>query len=573
MDLGASLQKDGSAWFRVWAPNHSTLNLKLENKIVPMNREERGYFTAMLDNVRGGRFYTYILSDGQERADPVSRSLPHGIEGPTEIIDPEAFEWTDLHWRGIPQEELIFYECHVGTFTEQGTFRGIIERLSYLKELGINCIELMPIGAFPGRCNWGYDGVSPYAPHHIYGGPTDLKELVNACHLHGISVALDVVYNHFGPEGAYLTTFGPYLTEKYQTPWGKAINYDGSGSDEVKHFMLQNALYWIEEYHIDVLRLDALHALFDQSPYPFLQQLVENVGDKAYLIGENDLNDSRLIRHPSLGGVGFHGWWNEDFHHALHVTFTGEQKGYYGDYKGISDLKETMQRGVVYQNKFSRFRNRSHGNSFRGIDTKQLVVFSQNHDQIGNRPRGDRLSTQLSFERQKVLAMILLLSPYLPLLFMGQEYGETTPFEYFVDYANLTLMQAVYEGRKKEFQVEELLYPDISAFHRSKLKWDLNTSLLNLYKRVIQLRHSALQGKIKVISSTKDILMWEYDRMVICCSLSDNCNQVKLPFKGHLQQLLHTEQKEFGGSKSFSFDEERKSIIFSGPCGTIFVHP
>lgn len=565
LDLGANRQKDGTTRFKVWAPNQTSLRLKLGDQILPMEQVERGYFTKNIATEQTR--YTYLFNDGQERHDPVSRSLPQGLNGPTEIIDPHAFEWSDAEWKGIPQKDLILYECHVGTFTQEGTFRGVIGKLPYLKELGITCLELMPIAAFSGRCNWGYDGGSLYTPHHLYGGPNHFKELVNACHAHGIAIALDVVYNHFGPEGAYVTTFAPYLTDRYQTPWGMAINYDGPGSDEVKHFMLQNALYWIEEYHIDVLRLDALHSIYDFSPYPFLRQLREKTENRVYLIGENDRNDSRLIRSQSSGGFGFNAWWNEDFHHALHVTLTGEKEGYYCDYQGMEDLKEAMKNGVIYQNKFSIFRNRSHGNSFNGIGPDQLVVFLQNHDQIGNRPFGNRLSTQLSFEIQKTAAMILLLSPYVPLLFMGEEYGEKCPFEYFVDYTNPELMQAVYAGRKKEFHIEEdLPWPDISAFHRSKLSWDLNPGLHNLYKQLIPLRRRISHKKIKSLSSTSEMLIWEYEEVVIYCNLSKTQQGVPLPHS--LKLLLHTEQGEFGGKHPPSFEENKMTLPASS--GAIF---
>lgn len=541
--LGANLNADGSAQFRVWASFHSHVTLKIGERLIPMEPEERGYFSKRIEEVRAGTLYTYLLSKGQELPDPVSRSLPLGIEGPSEIIDPHSFEWSDHNWQGIPQNELIFYECHVGTFTQEGTFQGVCERLCYLKELGITCLELMPVATFPGRYNWGYDGASLYAPHYLYGGEKGLKKLVNAAHAHGIAVCLDVVYNHVSPEGAYLTSFAPYLTDKYQTPWGKGMNYDGEGSDEVKRFMLQNALYWIEEYHIDALRLDALHALFDYSPNPFLRELsrhVEKTG--AYLIAESDLNDSRLIRPRGEGGVGFHGWWNEDFHHALHAAFTGEQQSYYSDYKGIADLKRVFENKVLYQNRYSSFRKRSHGNSFQGIHRDQLVVFAQNHDQIGNRPFGNRLSTQLTFEALKTIAVVLLLAPFIPLLFMGEEYGENHPFEYFIDYATPELRKAVYEGRKKEFPFETgIPVPDFSAFQRSHLSWQFNEKLLALYKKLIILRRTFICNQIKVVESEGDVFAWEYKDVAIYCNLGE-----RAVFFPELPSLLHTNCDEFG---------------------------
>jgi maltooligosyltrehalose trehalohydrolase len=582
LDLGANRQKEGGMRFRVWAPYHTSLQLKTRLGLFPLVRDPKGYFTLEIEGIEEFDTYTYLFADGHEWPDPVSRSLQKGVRGPTTIIDPNTFIWTDAKWRGVAQEDLIFYECHVGAFTSEGTFQAIIEKLPYLKELGITCLELMPLAECPGRCNWGYDGSNLYAPHHLYGGPIALKQLVNACHEWGIAVALDVVYNHFGPEGASLVTFGPYLVDRYHTPWGKGMNYDGPYSDEVKHFMLQNALYWIVEYHIDALRLDALHALFDFSASPFLMQLsaaVEQIsrllGKKIYLIGENDLNDSRLIRSRKQGGSGFDGWWNDDFHHALHVTLTGEKEGYYQDFQGLTDLVQVLSKKVVYQGRYSPFRKKSQGNSFRGIDAEKLIVFSQNHDQIGNRPFGDRLSTQLSFEAQKCAAAVVLLSPYLPLLFMGEEYGEKAPFEYFVDYDNEKLMSAIYEGRKKgSFFDQEPPLPDFSAFERSKLRWALSdpqsAALLALYRQLIQLRPRVSGKKIKMLIFAQDWLAWAYEEVAIFCSFGKKEQLVELPFATPLQLLMHTEESRFAACNPLSFDAERKILLIYRECAAIF---
>lgn len=547
MKLGANIE-NGKVSFNVWAPNFDSLHLAIKQKAFPMIKDERGYFSVELDHIKEHDLYSYLLPDGQKRADPVSRSLPNGVFGQTEIIDPKSFKWNDEHWKGIDQNDLIFYECHVGTFTREGTFRALIEKLPYLRDLGITCLELMPIASFAGRCNWGYDGVSLYAPHHLYGGPNGLKELVNAAHQAGIAIALDVVYNHFGPEGAFHVGYGPYLTNRYKTPWGDALNYDGPYSQEIRHFILQNALYWISEYHIDILRLDALHAIFDFSAHHILKELSaevknlsEKLGRKIYLAGESDRNDSNLIRPQKSGGQGLDLWWAEDFHHSLHVLLTHEKQGYYQDFHK-KDIDDALKEGVVYQGKYSPYRKYIVGNSFEGIDPNQLIIFSQNHDQVGNRPFGNRLSTQISFEEQKIAALLVLFSPYIPLLFMGEEYGEKNPFEYFVDYDNPELMQAIYEGRKKEFNlVESLPIPNFEAFERSKLSWEKNEGLLTLYQTLIKLR-SQFSRKIKKVQADETSLLWQYDELTVFISFAERSKEIpSSPF------LLHTEERRFGG--------------------------
>lgn len=587
LDLGANLLPDGSISFKVWAPLQSSLKINVHKSALspmPMEKDGKGYFYLQAKGISAGDRYTYILPSGIERSDPVSRFLPQGPLGPSTIIDAKHFSWKDASWKGLSQEELIFYECHVGTFTPQGTFQGVIDKLPYLKELGVTCLELMPIAEFAGNYGWGYDPLSLYSPHHAYGEPHFLKELVNACHQIGIAVCLDVVYNHFGPEGCYLGDFGPYWTERYQTPWGKGINYDGAYSDEVRHFILQNALYWIAEYHVDALRLDALHALFDFSAAPFLQQLSASVQEfaklqnrKIHLIAESNLNDSRLIRPRTKGGSGLQAFWNEDFHHCLHVALTSERDGYYQDFKGVPDLKKTLAQGVVYQGQYSKYRKLSHGNSFRGTAPYQLVAFTQNHDQIGNRPSGDRLCNSISYEAQKMTALLLTLSPYLPLLFMGQEYGEEAPFQYFVHYEDQRLMTSIHESRKKEFS-DSAHYPDESAFLRSKLIWDhehpQKKALLSLYRQLIALRKNHLfkplhRKEIKVYSS-RHWLAWSFAGNLGCiCNFSKETKQIELPFSMTLH--LHTDQKEFAGKEALLFDTTTNKLSLPAESGAIFI--
>lgn len=587
LDLGANLLRNGKCHFKVWAPHQSSVQVHIHKpgfSPQAMMPGEKGYFELDIRGLNENDLYTYILSDGVERSDPVSRFLPHGSIGPSAIIN-STFPWSDQNWKGLPQEDLIFYECHVGTFTPAGTLQGVQEKLPYLKDLGITCLELMPIGQFAGKFGWGYDPQNPYAVHNSYGHPQNLKELVDACHALEIAVCLDVVYNHFGPEGCYFGDFGPYWTDCYQTPWGKGINYDGAFSDEVRNYFLQNALYWITEYHVDALRLDALHALFDKSASPFLQQLssaAEEIGvqqnRKIALIAESNLNDSRLIRPLAKDGMGLNAFWDEDFHHAWHVSITKETSGYYCDFHGLPDLKKAMNKGVVYEGKYSEFRHFSHGNSFRGIVPKQFVSFIQNHDQIGNRPIGDRISQTLSFDAEKMSALFLLLSPYLPLLFMGQEYGEKAPFQYFVDYENPELMTSIIENRKKEFSLDDLPVPDKSAFLLSKLNWQDHEPkqkvLLDLYKNLIRIRkktpffHSLQRKNIKVFASRQIWLAWEYPELACCCNFTKNIQEIDVPFKDKFTLLLHTDQKKFLGKESLVFDA--KKLTLPPECGAVF---
>jgi maltooligosyltrehalose trehalohydrolase len=368
------------------------------------------------------------------------------------------FGWRDAGWAGLPLEDLVFYEVHVGTFTAEGTFEALIPHLGGLRELGVTAIELMPVAQFPGTRNWGYDGVYPFAVQGSYGGPDGLRKLVDACHGRGLAVFLDAVYNHLGPEGNYLREFGHYFTDRYRTPWGEAVNFDGPDSDEVRRYFIENARSWIEDFHIDGLRLDAIHAIRDFSAQPFLGELAAVVGKSAaglnrrvYLVAESNLNDVRVVRAAEQGGLGLDAQWTDDFHHALHVLLTGERTGYYTDFSGLEDLATAYRQGYVYTGQFSAFRRRRHGSSPRGLPARRHVVCAQNHDQVGNRLGGERLASQVSFEDSKLAAAAVLLSPFLPLLFMGEEYGETAPFPYFVSHGDPDLVEAVRAGRRAEF--------------------------------------------------------------------------------------------------------------------------
>ncbi|MBU4231575.1 MAG: malto-oligosyltrehalose trehalohydrolase [Proteobacteria bacterium] len=507
VSLGATYLGEGRSRFLVWAPLAEQVEVRLvspREDIVPLQRGERGYFSAVVAGVEPGSHYFYRLNGQQDFPDPASRFQPQGVHGPSQVAA-RRFSWDDGHWSGLPLRDYVIYELHVGTFTPEGTFDAVIPYLDELKELGLTALELMPVAQFPGGRNWGYDGVYPFAVQNSYGGPLGLKRLVNACHQRGLAVVLDVVYNHLGPEGNYLANYGPYFTQRYRTPWGPALNFDGPDSDEVRRFFIDNALFWSSEYHIDALRLDALHAIVDLSPQPFVAELAATVrrarerwNRKFFLMAESDLNDVRLVRSPDLGGYGLDGHWNDDFHHALHTLLTGEQTGYYADFGRLEQLAKAWREGFIYSGEYSPYRRRRHGSSSRDIAAERLVVFAQNHDQIGNRLGGERLSQLISFEALKLAAGAMLLSPFLPLLFMGEEYGEAAPFGYFVSHSDPALIEAVRKGRQEEFAAFQ--WPgeppdplDEATFVRARLDHSLRQEgehrvLWEFYRELLRLR-------------------------------------------------------------------------------------
>ena len=447
-DIGAYAVA-GATTFRVWAPLAKSVEVELVDSLalkIPLQRQGE-YFQGSLPAATGDRYW-YWLDGALRRPDPASCSQPDGVHGPSQVRD-DSFVWNDSRWQGIALDKYIFYELHVGTFTPEGTFDGAISRLDYLRELGITAVELMPVAQFPGKRNWGYDGAFIFAPQNSYGGPDGLKRLVDACHSRGLAVTLDVVYNHLGPEGNYLHGFGPYFTDRYRTPWGDAVNFDGPDSDAVRHFFISNALYWISEFHMDALRLDAVHGIYDFSALHILRELTDAVhrrgaalGRQVHLIAESDLNDVRIINSPNSGGYGLDAQWSDDFHHALRALLTGDRAGYYGDFGQFSHLAISFREGFVLSGGYSLVRKRRHGNSSAAVPPCRLVVFSQNHDQVGNRMRGERSDEHLSTRQLKLAAATVLLSPYLPLLFMGEEYAETAPFPYYVNHGDPELMES-----------------------------------------------------------------------------------------------------------------------------------
>ncbi|MGD8863294.1 MAG: malto-oligosyltrehalose trehalohydrolase [Myxococcales bacterium] len=458
--LGATVLGDGRCLFRVWAPRARRVEVVLEGddgREEQLEACERGYFERELPEVQSGQLYRYRLDGELLRPDPASRSQPHGVHGPSEVVSLD-FPWTDAAFQGIELTDHVFYELHVGTFTGEGTFDGVIAELARLRELGVTTLELMPVAQFPGARNWGYDGVFPFAAQHSYGGARGLQRLVDACHAEGLAVALDVVYNHLGPEGNYLGDYAPYFTDAHHTPWGQAMNVDQAGSDEVRRYFIDNALSWVEDFHVDALRLDAVHAIFDQAALPFLEELggrvhelASRLGRQVHVIAESALNDPRLTRRPSRGGMGLDAAWSDDFHHALHVLLTGERDGYYVDFGRLQDLGDAIRDGQTFVGQYSRHRGRRQGRPCDDLEPQRFLVSAQNHDQVGNRMLGERLSALCDLEAQKLAAACTLLSPQLPLLFMGEEYGETAPFLYFVSHGDPDLVEAVRRGRSEEF--------------------------------------------------------------------------------------------------------------------------
>ena len=503
LDLGAQLGGEVCR-FRVWAPKAKQVVLRLNGNDCKMRRRENGYYELETPAKAGDRYF-YIVDGQKPVPDPVSRYLPEGVHGPTEILDPDAFAWTDQDWRGVPYQNAVFYELHIGTFTGEGTFAAAIAKLPYLKQLGITMIELMPVAAFPGTRNWGYDGVSPYAVQNSYGGPHELKKLVDAAHAIGLGVTLDVVYNHLGNEGNYLGMFGPYFTDRYKTPWGMAVNYDGPDSAEVRRYFIENALFWVREYHMDGLRLDAVHAIFDSSKPHILQEFATRVhelgrqlGREVAMVAESDANDAALVRPPEHGGFGYDGVWSDDFHHAVHAVLTQEHDGYYQDYGKPEQIVKALNEGFVFQGEHFKYWDKPRGTDCRDVPCFAHVFCLQNHDQVGNRPKGDRLNAVISRGAYKAAAALLLLAPETPLLFMGQEYNEKHPFQFFTDHGDPGLQKAIVEGRRAEFKKfawQEVPDPqEPETFVRSKLSWQLDEDVLEWYRKLIELREKFVLG-------------------------------------------------------------------------------
>jgi maltooligosyltrehalose trehalohydrolase len=512
--------------FRVWAPTCDGVEVVWDKHFFEMDQSERGWWSVNVADAEPGHEYQFRLNKKLLCPDPRSQFQARGVHGPSTLVDLKSFAWTDHSFQARPLAAAVLYELHTGTFTPEGTFESAIARLDHLARLGVTHVELMPVAEFAGVRGWGYDGVYPFAPHHAYGGPQGLAKLVNACHERGLGVILDVVYNHLGPDGNYLGNFGPYFTEDHKTPWGSSLNFDGPYSDEVRQYFVDNATMWLRDYHFDGLRLDAVHAILDTSAFPFLEQLAADVkhleaqlGRYLVLIAESNLNNPRIVQPRERGGFGFHAHWNDDFHHALHAALTEETQGYYSDFGGIDDLACVFRRPYLYEGRFSPYRLRSHGRPAEGMHASSFIAYSQNHDQVGNRATGERLHQLLSVDLAKVAAALTILSPYVPLIFQGEEWAASSPFQYFVDFSgDPELAQAVVEGRRKEFaglqDVATVPDPqDVQTFKRSRLVWDEldkpdQQEMLAWYKQLIATRRripALVDGRMERVSTTYDI--------------------------------------------------------------------
>jgi maltooligosyltrehalose trehalohydrolase len=531
--------------FEVWAPRARTLEVKIGDEKFGLVKKERGWWSAEVAKAGFGSDYGFVI-DGQEPPipDPRTQWQPNGVHGESRVVDHTTFPWGDCGWQAPPLSSALIYELHLGTFTPEGTLKAAESHLDYLKDLGVTHVELMPIANFPGKRGWGYDGVDLYAIFNPYGGPDDLKSFVNACHGRGLAVLLDVVYNHLGPVGNYLGKFGPYFTASHSTPWGGAVNFEEAGATEVRGFLIDNTLMWLRDYHIDGLRLDAVHAFNDRSAIHFLEQLTHEVkmleaelGKHFVLIAESDLNDPRIVKAEEAGGYGLDAQWSDDFHHALFALISGERDGYYADFGSVAALAKALKCVFVYDGNYSEHRGRNHGRQVIGLSGHRFVGFVQNHDQIGNRAQGERISHEAGVGRAKIAAALVLTAPFVPMLFQGEEFGASTPFLYFTNYDDLELGRMISEGRKKEFVAfgwDPDSIPDPQAeetFTRSKMDWseltkEPHASLLQWHKDLIRLRRSRSElsdGNLNVVkvrfSEDAQWLVLERGRARIACNL------------------------------------------------------
>lgn len=577
--------------FKVWAPNAETLDLHHEEHSSPMQRQKNGWWRIDVAAARPGDDYGFRINGAPPLPDPRSGWQPNGVDGLSRIIDHDAFAWTDCFWQAKPLPSAVIYELHIGTFTSDGTFDAAIERLPHLARLGVTHIEVMPVAEFKGERGWGYDGVCLFAPHHAYGEPDGLKRLIDAAHAQGLALLLDVVYNHLGPTGNRLPQFGPYFTSRHSTPWGRALNFDGPQSDEVRQYFVDNALMWLRDYHFDGLRLDAVHAIVDTSAIPFLEELATavdalraNLGRHLVLIAESDLNDPRVVRPWQMGGFGLDAQWSDDIHHALHTVLTGECEGYYADFGDLSDLGLAMTQPYVYAGQHSTFRQRRHGRLPLGLTGHAFVAYMQNHDQLGNRAKGDRISSLTSLERVKIGAALYLLSPFVPMLFQGEEWCATSPFQYFVDFHDEPdLAKAVTEGRRGEFagfgwKPEDIPDPqDAATFRRSKLNWDelaepRHGEMCQWYQQLIALRRHVsgfTDGRLDLMSSHHDELQkWlvvERGPMTIVCNLADREQTVSICPERSINMLLASSPQVSAISGAVSLPANTVAVL--GPLG------
>jgi len=555
---GAAVQSDG-VLFRTWASKATQVNLVLQPDgiSIPMQACEGNFFEAFVPHCRAGCCYHFQLDGGGLVPDPASRFQPAGVHGPSQVVDTASYRWRDRNWQGIAQQDLVIYELHVGTFSSQGNYSGVQERLEHLQELGVTAIELMPIAEFAGRWNWGYDSVALYAPFHGYGTPDELRALVDAAHEIGIAVLLDVVYNHFGPDGCYATSFSKFFSDNHHSPWGQGVNLDDIHSGGVRNFFIENAIHWLRDYHLDGLRLDATHTLLDESSVHFLIELSEAVeqldGPKRYLIAEDSRNQADLVRPRAAGGFSLDGIWSDDFHHQIRNITAGDVEGYFGSFADSTahQIAENLKQGWYFAGQVARDSKPPRGTSTAGVPLDRFVICIQNHDQIGNRPTGARLHHEVSFPMYRAISALLLFAPETPLLFMGQEWAATTPFRFFTDHCE-DLGHLITAGRKKEFhgfagflgEVPDPQAPE--TFVHSKLNWQelekpLHVHILQLYRDLIKLRRT-LKGPFDIQVHGDRAMTIRRGRHQLILSLAE---ELDIPVADDFKVLMMTEDVRY----------------------------
>ncbi|KAA0993649.1 malto-oligosyltrehalose trehalohydrolase [Dyadobacter aurulentus] len=597
---GISFNEFGEAEILVWAPLAEEVRISVvsSGEKIPLEKLGYGYWGIKTSGVKPGDSYLFDLGDDQLLPDPASLFQSEGVHGPSEAVDLRDFQWTDQQWVNPALPAYIIYEVHIGTFTPEGTLAAMEKRLDYLADLGVTAIELMPVSQFAGPRNWGYDGVFPYSVQDSYGGPKAMQHFVNACHSKGIAVILDMVYNHLGPEGNVFGQYGHYFTDKYNTPWGEAINFDDAWSDAVRHYFIQNALMWFRDFHIDALRLDAVHAIKDFSPVHVLQEmkmrvdeLSEATGRQPYLMVEMDLNDTRYIKPVDQCGFGMDAQWIDEFHHALRVSSGQQQSGYYSDFEPVVSLAKSFRDAYVFDGTYSEHRKRKFGVKADGFPGHRFIVFSQNHDHIGNRMLGERTSQLVSYEMQKLLAGTVMVSPFLPLLFMGEEWSESNPFQYFVSHTDPELAEAVRKGRKREFAAFHLEgdAPDPvgeETFQQSKLQWDLlekepHRTMFRYYKQLISLRKEqpALSaadrsGLTVTVPEGKELIILERNTagqlLVAVLNFAKNSEEVVLPHAQKWQKLIASSDQEWNGDRTLPEHLEAGALHVAAESFTLY---
>jgi maltooligosyltrehalose trehalohydrolase len=600
---GVRFNEFGEAEVLVWAPLAEEPGIILvdSDKTLPLEKGEYGYWFLKTNEIKPGDLYQFALGEDKQLPDPASLYQPKGVHGPSEAVDIRDFKWTDQSWVNPGLPEYIIYEVHIGTFTPEGTLKAMESKLDYLVELGVNAIEVMPVSQFAGARNWGYDGVFPYSVQDSYGGPRAMQHFVNACHQKGIAVILDMVYNHMGPEGNVFSQFGHYFTDKYNTPWGDAINFDDAWSDAVRQYFIENALMWFRDFHIDGLRLDAVHAIKDFGPVHLLREMKLRVNELAeatnrqhYLIVEMDLNDTRYIQPVEEGGYGMDAQWIDEFHHALRVSSGQQRSGYYSDFDPIVSLAKSYKDAYVFDGIYSEHRKRKFGVKADGFPGEQFIVFSQNHDHVGNRMLGERTSQLVSFEMQKLLAGAVFVSPYLPLLFMGEEWSETNPFQYFVSHTDPELAEAVRKGRKKEFAAFHLEgeAPDPmgeETFQQSKLQWELlekepHQTMFHYYQELIGLRKQepVLRStdrdglKVEAQPESEMIILQRSasgQQLTAILNFGKNAQEVSLPGQGKWQKLIASSDEKWGGKVDLPETIAGNSVHVDAESFTVYTSP